>query len=84
MVAIARDTDTFDGAVAMRAHLGLLFLQAVLSGLASVALWWIARAAGGQHRRGVPLAAAVAIVSLICAAAIFTKNGLTDYGAYES
>jgi hypothetical protein len=82
-LAIAADTDTSSididprGGVAQREHGSLLVLQALCLAGAGVALW-----AGLGSRRRSALLAFVVLLGL--AVLIQTKDGLTDFGWYES
>lgn len=72
------------GAVAPRAHVGLLLLQSLFAIVACIALFTtVGRLQCGRPRAAL-VCVAVAVLALGAIALIFTKGGLSAYGGYES
>jgi Mg2+/citrate symporter len=81
LVAFQRDDDGFGEA--QRAHLGLLLLQAVCALVAAGCVIGVADSVQLRERRLLLVFVVLLVLAAGAFLAIFTKNGLLDWGAYE-
>jgi Mg2+/citrate symporter len=81
LVAFQKDDDGFGEA--QRAHPGLLVLQAVCALLAAGCVIGVADAVQLRERRLLAIYVVLLVLATGTFLAIFTKNDLLDWGAYE-